>query len=144
MRRDDGLGRARAVHRHAWLWEPLEADPGFILTSMFGVRVVYMDSRIALGFAAKVEPWSGILVCTERDHHRSLQAEFPALTAHPVLPKWLYLSEAADAFERVGQCLVELVARRDPRIGVLPKPKKRKARAAGKKARPKRPRRRGQ
>jgi hypothetical protein len=127
--RTDELGKARRVHPHTWLWEPLEADPGFVLSSMFGIKVVYLDSRIVLGFAAKEEPWRGILVCTEREHQDALRAEFPALNPHPVLPKWLYLPESSDAFERVGERLVELAGRRDPRIGVVPKPKKKRKRA---------------
>jgi hypothetical protein len=133
--REEDLGPARRVHRHAWLWEPLEADPGFILSSMFGIKVVYLDSRIVLGFAAKEEPWRGLLLCTAREQHASLQAEFPVLTPHPILPKWLYLPESSDAFERVGERLVELAARRDPRIGVVPKPRKRKLRPVAKKGR---------
>jgi hypothetical protein len=39
-----------------------------------------------------------------------------------VLPKWLYLAESADDFERVAERLVALARRRDPRIGVAPKP----------------------
>jgi hypothetical protein len=133
--RNDELGKARRVYPLSWLWEPLEADPGFVLSSMFGVKVVYLDSRIVLGFAAKKEPWRGVLVCTEREHQESLQAEFPALSPHPILPKWLYLPESSDAFERVGERLVELASRRDPRIGVVPKPKRRKAPAARRKGR---------
>jgi hypothetical protein len=126
--RSDDLGKARRVHPHAWLWEPLEADPGFVLSSMFGVKVAYLDSRLVLGFAAKEEPWRGVLVCTEREHQEALRTEFPALSPHPILPKWLYLPESSDAFEGVGERLVDLAARRDPRIGVVPKPKKKRKR----------------
>ena len=38
------------------------------------------------------------------------------------------LSLFSDAFERVGERLVDLAARRDPRIGVVPKPKKKRKR----------------
>jgi hypothetical protein len=40
------------------------------------------------------------------------------------LPKWLYLPEVADSFERTAVRLVSLARRRDPRIGVTPQPKK--------------------
>jgi hypothetical protein len=124
-KRDEGLGRIRRVHPHAWLWESLESDPGFVLGSMFGTKVAYLDGKLALCFATKVEPWHGILVCTERAHHESLMASFPILAPHPVLGKWLYLSEDADAFEAVGGQLVELARRRDPRIGVVAGAKRR-------------------
>jgi hypothetical protein len=126
-KRDEGLGRIKRVHPYAWLWEPLESDPGFVLASMFGTRVAYLDGKLMLCFAARgEEPWRGIMVCTEHAHRESLAASFPVLAPHPVLGKWLYLPEAADAFETVAGQLVELARRRDPRIGVAPGAKKRR------------------
>jgi hypothetical protein len=120
------LGRARYLHPHAWLWEPLEADPGFVLGAMFGTKVAYLDGRLVLCFAARSEPWRGVLVCTGREHHACLMAEFPSLLPHPILPKWMYLPETADDFEAAAQRLIVLVGRRDARIGIAPKPRKRK------------------
>jgi hypothetical protein len=117
--RSDDLGKARRVHPHAWLWEPLEADPGFVLSSMFGVKVAYLDSRLVLGFAAKEEPWRGVLVCTEREHQEALRTEFPALSPHPILPKWLYLPESSDAFEGVGERLVPTPKKKRKRTTVV-------------------------
>jgi hypothetical protein len=124
--RADELGRARSVHRYAWLWEPLEGEASFVLGAMFGTKVAYLDGRLTLCFTDKEEPWRGVLVCTEREHHKSLLCEFPALSPHPVLPKWLYLAESADDFERVAERLVALARRRDPRIGIVPQPRKRR------------------
>lgn len=124
LRRD--LPNARPIHRHAWLWEPLETEPGFILRAMFGTKAVYLDGRIVLCFATADEPWCGLLVPTDRSHHAALIAEIPLLAPHPVLPKWLYLPESADAFESTAQKLVALVRRRDPRVGVVPAAKKRR------------------
>lgn len=109
---------ARRIHRHAWLWEPLEADAGFVLRTMFGAKAVYLDGRNVLCFCAGEEPWRGVLVPTDRSHHASLQAEFPELAPHAVLGKWLYLPEEASSFERTAAALVALARRRDPRIGV--------------------------
>ncbi len=117
---------ARVIHRHAWLWEPLETEPGFVLRSMFGAKAVYLDGKIVLCFSTSEEPWRGLLLPTDRAHHAALSAEFPVLTVHPVLGKWLYLPESAGAFERTATALVQLIRRRDPRIGVVPPPKKRK------------------
>lgn len=119
--------RVRVVHPYAWLWEPLEDDPTFVLRAMFGAKAAYVGGRLVLAFCAGEEPWRGLLVCTAREHHASLLQEFPALSPHPILPKWLYLPEAADAFESVGRRLVGLVRRRDLRIGVEPRAR----RAAG-------------
>ncbi len=125
------FARAKPVHPHQWLWEPLEADPSFVLRSMFGTKAVYLDGRLMLCFCASEEPWLGILVCTDRSHHAALMDEFPEFARHPVLQKWLYLPESAANFERVAVRLVTLARRRDPRIGVTPqskKPRQRKTR----------------
>jgi hypothetical protein len=124
--RERDPGSPRRVHPHAWLWEPLEADPSFVLGAMFGTRVAYLDGRLMLCFASREEPWRGVLVCTERECHAPLVAQFPSLLPHPVLPKWLYLAESADDFERVAEQLVALARERDPRMGVAPKPGKRR------------------
>jgi hypothetical protein len=123
--REPNIGLAKPVDRHAWLWEPLETDATFLLRAMFGLKAAYLDGKLVLCFGARAEPWRGVLVGTERVHHASLMAEFPSLAAHPILPKWLYLPESADDFERVAERLVVLAGQRDPRIGVIPKQKKR-------------------
>jgi len=122
--RDVPFGRVIKVHPHAWLWEPLESDAGFLSRPMFGGKAVYMDGRMVLFFMAKEEPWRGVCVCTEREHHASLMAEFPALAPHKVLPKWLYLSEEEEGFERVAEKLVGLAKRRDARLGIAGKTRK--------------------
>jgi hypothetical protein len=123
--RSSEIGRLKKVHPHAWLWEPMEGDPGFVLNSMFGAKTAYLDGRIYLGFISRgEEPWRGVLVATDRDRHAMLTVEFGSLHPHPVLPKWLYLPEAADDFEKVATQLVKLALRRDSRFGVTPKPRK--------------------
>jgi len=116
------------VHPHQWLWEPLETDPTFVLRAMFGAKAAYLDGQLMLCFCASEEPWLGVLVCTDRDRHAALQADFPELAPHPILPKWLYLPETADSFERTAARLVALARRRDPRLGVTPQPKKKSRR----------------
>lgn len=132
--RDALLGRAVHVHPFQWLWEPLEHEPTFVLRPMFGGRAAYLDGRLVLYFAAKTEPWHGVLVCTHRIHHAALIAHFPDLAPHPVLPKWLYLPETADRFERIAAAIVALARRRDPRIGVEPNLKKRRRSTSRKRA----------
>jgi hypothetical protein len=123
--REPGTGFVRRIHPHAWLWEPLEDDATFVLRAMFGTRAAYLDGKLMLCFSSKADPWRGVLVCTEREYHASLVAEFPSLSPHAILPKWLYLAESADDFERVAEQLVALAKKRDPRIGVIPKTKRR-------------------
>ena len=115
--------KAKAVHPYAWLWEPLETLPSFVLRSMFGTKAVYLDGKLQLCLGSRREPWRGLLVCTDRVHQASLIAEFPALSPHEILPKWLYLPESFERFESVAEKIVQLVRRRDLRIGVNAKPK---------------------
>ena len=117
---DRFVARAVGIHPHAWLWEPLADSPSFVLRSMFGTKAVYLDGKLMLAFCASEEPWRGVLVCTSHEHHRSLRRDYPALVPHPILPKWLYLSEAAGRFESVAAALVRAARQRDPRLGVTP------------------------
>lgn len=117
--------KVTVVHRHQWLWEPLEDDATFVLRSMFGAKAAYLGGRLMLCFCAGDEPWRGLLVCTDRTRHEALTAEFPVLAPHPILPKWLYLPEAVASFERDAVRLVALARRRDPRLGIEPTPRKR-------------------
>ena len=118
--------RVECLHPHAWLWEPLEDDDTFLLRAMFGTKAVYLDARLVFCFATKKEPWRGVLVATDREHHESLITEIPDLSPHPILQKWLYLSESSDSFEKTAGYLVRLAKRRDVRFGIVPPPKKRK------------------
>jgi len=120
------ISHSKVVHRFASLWEPLESDATFVLRSMFGSKAIYLDGRMVLCFSSNAEPWRGMLICTAKEHHPSLIDSFPALTPHPQLGKWLYLPESNDAFENVAKKIVRLVRNRDPRIGVIPPPKKRR------------------
>ena len=123
------FAQAKPVHPYEWLWEGLASDRGFVLRSMFGGKSLYLDGKLMLYFAAKVEPWRGVLVCTDRPHHAALLAEFADLRPHPILPKWLYLPESAEAFERLAGQLVALARRRDLRLGVA-SPAQNKSRSA--------------
>ena len=120
--------RVRVIHPLQWLWEPLESDPTFLLRSMFGAKAVYLGGKLMLCFCQREEPWRGLLVCTERTNHASLLADFSGLWPHPILPKWLYLPGAAPDFDRIATRLVQLARQRDPRLGIVPPPRKSKSR----------------
>jgi hypothetical protein len=116
----------KAEHPLQWLAEPLLAESTFVLKSWFGGRTIMLHGRHQLFLSAQGEPWQGVLVCTYHEHQESLLAEFPSLLQHPILKKWLYLPESTETFERDAKRLVQLVRARDPRLGVLPSPKKKK------------------
>ncbi|AWI09023.1 hypothetical protein [Ereboglobus luteus] len=125
--RDIPFGKTIKIHPLAWLWEPLEGDPSFMLRSMFGGKAAYLDGKLMLFFFKGEESeWRGMCVCTGHEHHESLIADFPALAPHPVLPKWLYLQEEHERFESVAEKIVALARRRDPRLGVIGKPRRKR------------------
>ncbi len=118
---------SRPEHPLLWLAEPLSGEPSFVLKSWFGGRTLMLHGKHQLFLTTQGEPWQGVLVCTFHEHQASLRAEMPALQSHPVLKKWLYLPEAADTFERDARALVRMVQAGDPRIGILPSPKKKRS-----------------
>lgn len=113
-------------HPLRWIVESLEEEPSYLEKAMFGARGCYLHGRLVLVLAARKEPWKGLLVPTEKKHHKSLQDEFPGLVVHTILGKWLYLAEESEDFEETASRLVELVQEEDPRIGVFPKPRKKR------------------
>jgi hypothetical protein len=100
---------------------------------MFGGLAAYLFERQML---LLVEPtksgrwnWHGVLVCTDYEHHASIQAEFPALMPHEVLRKWMFIDSTHEDFESTMEEVAKRVAGNDPRFGVLPrspKPRRRK------------------
>ena len=101
-----------------WLFEPFEDDPRFVQRKLFSFDAAYLDGRLYVAVNDGKEPWSGMLVCTSREHHAALREEFPQLKPHKILGKWLYLSQAHPDFESVAPAIVALALRRDPRLGV--------------------------
>lgn len=121
--------RAKKTHPLEWLLEPLEAYPAYLRRKMFGCEAAYLNGRLMIVLAAGEEPWNGILIATAREHHASLQASWNALASHTVLGKWLYLSQNHAAFESIATAIVTRICHGDPRIGVEPKPRKRRRKA---------------
>jgi len=122
--------RAKAVkaeHPFQWLAEPLLNEPTFVLKSWFGGRSIMLRGMHQLYLTSQGEPWQGVLVCTFHEHQPSMLAEFPSLKQHPILKKWLYLPESSETFERDAQRLVKLARAGDPRLGIPPSPRKKRA-----------------
>ena len=114
----DGKSRVKIRNPLLWIFEPLEDDPRFFTRKLFSFDAAYLDSRLYLAVATGEEPWNGLLVCTSREHHVSILRQFPQLVSHPVLGKWLYLSQTHPEFESVATELGLLARKRDPRLGV--------------------------
>jgi hypothetical protein len=101
-----------------WIFEPLEDDPKFFLRKFFSFDAAHLENKLYLAVAGGKEPWNGLLVCTSREHHASIRAQYPQLVSHEVLGKWLYISQAHPEFESVAVDLDAMARKRGPRLGV--------------------------
>ncbi len=124
--------KAKRRNRLSWLFEPFEDDPRFLKKRLFSMEAVYLGGKLYLAIGDGEEPWSGLMVCTSRERHAAITADYPQLKPHEILGKWLYLSQLHPEFESVAPELVALALNRDPRIGVIPaaRSKRRKTAAA--------------
>jgi len=110
--------KIRRVSPLFWVFESLEDDPNFMTRKFFSFDAAYLDGLLYLAVAQGEEPWNGLVVCTSQDNHASLLDDFPELVVHPVIGKWLYLSQQHENFETVALKLARLASRRDTRMGV--------------------------
>ena len=97
---------------------------------MFGNHSIYIGPKIYLATrASEKNPLDdGIWIGTSFEHHESLKTQFPSITNLKLykVKKWLLLPVDAPDFEEVAIEICELIKADDSRIGVLPKPKKKK------------------
>ncbi|HEY4353400.1 MAG TPA: hypothetical protein VGN31_19380 [Paraburkholderia sp.] len=112
-----------------WIFDAFERDSTYVSRRMFGCDAAYIDGLLCLVAADRDKPWNGLLVCTSQERHAALIADMPELKPHPVLGKWLYIPQDDPAFEPTAQKLTTLVLARDPRVGVEPKPRKRRGKS---------------
>ena len=99
---------------------------------MFGGLAAYLVERVLL---VLVEPtktgrwrWHGVLICTDHEHQSSIRAEFPALTPHDVLRKWLFVDSTHQDFEATMEAVAGRMAGNDQRFGIVPRSAKPKGR----------------
>jgi hypothetical protein len=101
---------------------------------MFGCLAVYVGARIVLVLRDKgpAAADNGVWLATTKDHHESLRGDFPHMRSIAVLGAgvtgWQILPADAPDFEESVLRACELIAARDPRIGKVPKPKRRRGR----------------
>jgi len=93
---------------------------------MFGCLAVYVEDKIVLILRDKPTSSAdnGVWLATTREHHASLQVEFPNLRSISVLGKkvtgWQVLPADAPDFEEAALHACELIVAGDPRIGKVP------------------------
>jgi hypothetical protein len=103
---------------------------------MFGCLAVYVrdvDREEKIVLILRDRPTApadnGVWLATTVEHHASLRADFPSLRSIGVLGKdvtgWQILPADSPDFEEAALRACEMVIARDPRIGKVPKTKKR-------------------
>ena len=100
---------------------------------MFGCLAVYVGPKIVLILRDRpTHPAdNGVWLATTREHHESLRTEFPSLRSIEVLGEgretgWQLLPASAPDFEEAALHACDLVLARDPRIGKVPKTKRKR------------------
>lgn len=74
---------------------------------------------------------NGVWVATMPQHHESLKKDLPGMRPLGIFgfknQGWQIIPEEADTFEESVTNLCELILKRDPRIGKIPKARKKKS-----------------
>lgn len=98
---------------------------------MFGCTAVYVGPRIVLVLRDKQgSADDGVWIATTAEHHASLRRELPSIRSITVFGPgesgWQVIPAAGEGFEDEALRVCELVRRGDPRVGKIPKAKKKK------------------
>lgn len=98
---------------------------------MFGCLAVYVGRKIVLILREKGDgvQHDGVWLATSAEHHESLRGELPNMQSIELfgpVSSWQILRADAPDFEEAALRACELIAAGDPRIGRIPKPKRRK------------------
>ena len=108
----------------------VELDPW--TRPMFGCLAVYVEEKIVLALRDRPNYTddNGVWIATTIEHHKTLKKNLPSMRSIGVLGKditgWQILPAAAPDFEESALHVCELILNGDPRIGKIPKSKKRR------------------
>ena len=100
---------------------------------MFGCLAVYIGEKIVLVLRDKPATTAdnGVWLATTEEHHASLKHDFPHMRSIAVFGKdvtgWQVLPADAPDFEEAALRACDLVLARDPRIGKVPKSRRRRS-----------------
>lgn len=97
---------------------------------MFGCTAVYVGPRIVLVLRERPDPSDdGVWVATTAEHHASLRRELPSLRSITVFGPgesgWQVIPAAVETFEEEVLRVCAMVRKADPRVGKVPRGKKR-------------------
>ena len=97
---------------------------------MFGCEGIYVGQKIVLILREKEDDKkdNGIWVATFPEHHESLAADLPGLRSIEIFgpgpTAWQNIPRDHENFEENAFKVCELIRKKDPRIGKIPKSKK--------------------
>jgi len=103
---------------------------------MFGGFAYYIEDKLVLlifeaygnkeyrGQKFDFEIWNGCMFPVEKEIQPEVLKQFPFLTSHPILPKWLYLPAESEDFENDADLILKEIRRRNAWFGTYPKQKK--------------------
>jgi hypothetical protein len=123
-------GKRRKPLPHEFVLDAL-APLAPVTRPMFGCLAVYVEDKIVLILRDKTGKTddNGVWLATTAGHHDSLRREFPRMRSISVLGEnvtnWQILSADAPDFEESSLRACELIRAGDPRIGKVPRPKRR-------------------
>ena len=113
--------------------EELERANPFV-RPMFGCHAIYVGNKIVLVLRNREDypRDNGVWVATGKEHHESLKTNFPSLRSLELFggseTNWQNIPAEADDFEESVIQVCSLIVKGDPRIGRIPKLKKKKRR----------------
>ncbi|SRR5579883_2849484 len=130
---DDAILAARreTAVPHAFVLDEI-ATLSPVTRPMFGCLAVYVEDKIVLILRDKPKSPAdnGLWLATTTEHHDSLRREFPQMRSIRVLGKeptqWQVLPADDPEFEVAAMRACRLIRARDPRIGRVPKSRKRR------------------
>jgi hypothetical protein len=106
-----------------------------VIRPMFGCFAVYVSGKMVLILRNRKEyaADNGVWVATKPEHHETLKPLLPSMRSILLLgaagtSSWQNIPLEADDFEECAMQACDLILKNDPRIGKIPKPKKKKIR----------------
>lgn len=135
--KDPLIKRTKKPVPHPFVLEAL-ADVVTHTRPMFGCLAVYAREKIVLILRDKQDGSvdDGVWLATTAEHHESLRQDFPNMRSIAVLghdvTHWQVLAADTPDFEEAVLRACELISARDPRIGKVPKSRRRPLKAVKK------------
>ncbi len=101
---------------------------------MFGCTAIYVGEKIVLILRDRESSPedNGVWLATTKENHESLKRDFPSMRSIYLFAEggptgWQVLPSNADDFEEAAILACEMILKKDPRIGNIPKTKKPRA-----------------